>query len=281
MKLPIRDIVLQVFQFLWESRTDLVRMMAVPVFALTILRLALFAVAPLQTPEDIKAMTGMQTMAVILVGLLQMAFYTMFAVAWHRRCLRPEEQTTILTALKWDGRKTRFLLRFILISLVAAVGALPIIIIASIVGFAVSAGLATADKASGFGALLLNVFPFVLFFVVFVIQTRLSLLLPATAIDQKLTLMETWVMGRGNTWNLVAILLLAAAPAMVIVILVNSAAIAIAYATGLGGTLTFVFVAQLAINFASYIVIATGVSALSISYRALRQTPSPGMPYQM
>jgi hypothetical protein len=121
----------------------------------------------------------------------------------------------------------------------------------------------------------------VLVVAVMLVQVRLSLLLPATALDQKLTLMEAWVMGRGNSWRLFAVLIMSIAPAMVVLILVASAINGLAQGTGLGDTLTFQFVVRLIFNMAYYIVIAASVSALSISYRKLRQTPSPGMPYRM
>jgi hypothetical protein len=289
MKLQIREIVFEVFQFLWDTRLDLARMIAAPVFALTILQLILTALVPIRTPEEAQNIAGWQTFALIMGSLLSAAFYTMFAVAWHRRCLRPEEQTTILTALKWDHRKTLFLFRFIVISIVAAIGVLPVLIVISIILFAVAAAFSagSGDGASvpAHVAALSNAFPVIALLIVFagvmLIQTRLSLLLPATALDQKMTLMEAWAMGRDNTWRLFAIILLSIAPAMVIVTLVQSGVGAIGFTTGLHSTLTFRFVAQLAINFASYIAVAASVSALSMSYRALRQPPSGGMPYYM
>jgi hypothetical protein len=94
-----------------------------------------------------------------------------------------------------------------------------------------------------------------------------------------MTLMEAWVIGRGNSWRLVAILLLSVAPIMVLALLVGAAVSAVAQMSGLAATLTFRFVAALALIFVYYIVIAASVSALSISYRELRRKPSTGMPY--
>jgi hypothetical protein len=89
------------------------------------------------------------------------------------------------------------------------------------------------------------------------------------------------VIGRGNSWRLVAILLLSVAPIMLLAILVGAAVGAIAQMSGLAGTLTFRFGAALALIFVYYLVIAASVSALSISYRELRRTPGRGMPYQV
>jgi len=282
MKLMIRETVFEVLQFLWANRPDLVRMIAAPVLALSILHMALATVFKDYAAAKADGITMLQFFALVVAIALPTVFYVMFAVAWHRRCLRPEEQTTILIALKWDHRKTLFLLRFILISIISLIAALPVLIVSGIVGMTGAGGLAVSGAGGPTTAdLIVQVIKLLLLFVVMLVQVRLSLLLPATALDQKLTLMEAWVIGRGNSWRLLAVLLLSVAPAMVIVLLVGSAVGAISQATGLGALLTFRFIGQLALDFASYIVVAASVSALSMSYRALRQRPSPGMPYQM
>lgn len=284
MKLPIRDTTFEVFQFLWENRLDLLRMSAAPVFALSIFHLILPVLFAGYTPVEGETanLSGKNVLGLILAVALPTIFYVMFAVAWHRRCLKSEEQTTILTALRWDRRKTLFLLRFFLISILSLVAVLPVLVIGSIVGFFTAAGMATGGVGGpATGVLMQQVAKMVLVVAVMLVQVRLSLLLPATALDQKLTLMETWVMGRGNSWRLFAVLIMSIAPAMVVLILVASAINGLAQGTGLGDTLTFQFVVRLIFNMAYYIVIAASVSALSISYRKLRQTPSPGMPYQM
>ncbi len=282
MKLMIRETVFEVLQFLWANRPDLVRMIAAPVLALSILHMALATVFKDYAAAKADGITMLQFFALVVAIALPTVFYVMFAVAWHRRCLRPEEQTTILIALKWDRRKTLFLFRFILISVISLIAALPVLIVSGIVGMTGAGGLAVSGAGGPTTAdLIVQVIKLLLLFVVMLVQVRLSLLLPATALDQKLTLMEAWVIGRGNSWRLLAVLLLSVAPAMVIVLLVGSAVGAISHATGLGALLTFRFIGQLALDFASYIVVAASVSALSMSYRALRQRPSPGMPYQM
>lgn len=284
MKLPIRDTTFEVFQFLWENRLDLLRMSAAPVFALSIFHLILPVLFAGYTPVEGEPakLSGMNVLGLILAIALPTIFYVMFAVAWHRRCLKSEEQTTILTALRWDRRKTLFLLRFFLISIVSLVAVLPVLVIGSIVGFFTAAGMATGGVGGPTtGVLMQQVAKMVLVVAVMLVQVRLSLLLPATALDQKLTLMEAWVMGRGNSWRLFGVLIMSIAPAMVVLILVASAINGLAQGTGLGDTLTFQFIVRLIFNMAYYIVIAASVSALSISYRKLRQTPSPGMPYQM
>lgn len=284
MKLPIRDTIFEVFQFLWENRLDLLRMSAAPVFALSIFHLILPLLLTGYTPAEGETanLSGKNVLGLILAVALPTIFYVMFAVAWHRRCLKSEEQTTILTALRWDRRKTLFLLRFFMISILSLVAVLPVLVIGSIVGFFTAAGMATGGVGGPTtGMFMQQLAKTALVIAVMLVQVRLSLILPATALDQKLTLMEAWVMGRGNSWRLFAVLIMSIAPAMVVLILVASAISGVAQGTGLGGTLTFQFVVHLIFNMAYYIVIAASVSALSISYRTLRRTPGPGMPYHM
>jgi len=281
MKLMIRDTVFEVFHFLWENRLDLLRMSAAPVFALSILHIVLPTLfAGFEPSEEVTQVTGLHLLGLFLAVALPTIFYVMFAVAWHRRCLKPEEQTTILTALRWDRRKTLFLFRFLLISVISVIIALPILVIAAIVGGTGAMGLAAGGVGTpSTGAVLVQLAKTILIFVIILVQVRLSLWLPATALDHKVTLMEAWTLGRDNSWRLFAVLILSIAPAMVIVILVGSAIAAIAQATGLGSTLTFQFIVRLVFNMAYYIVIAASVSALSMSYRKLRQPPSRGMPF--
>lgn len=284
MKLPIRDTIFEVFQFLWENRLDLLRMSAAPVFALSIFHIILPALFAGYTPVEGEKpnLSGMNILGLFLAVALPTVFYVMFAVAWHRRCLKSEEQTTILTALRWDQRKTLFLFRFFMISILSLVAVLPIVVIGAIVGFPTMTGMAVSGVGGPTtGMLMQQLAKTALIIAVMLVQVRLSLILPATAIDQKLTLMEAWVMGRGNSWRLFAVLIMSVAPAMVVLILVASAIGGLAQGTGLGGTLTFQFVVRLIFNMAYYVVIAASVSALSISYRKLRHTPSPGMPYHM
>ena len=280
MQLSIRDVVFEVFHFLWDNRLDLLRMVAAPVLALSICIVVLSLTLASDPPADPKTPNPGHIVANLLSYTLQLVFYVMFAVAWHRRCLRSEEQTTILSALKWDRRKTLFLARFFIILLIMIAASLPPAIIAAIVGGGASMGLAAGGAGgSSTGPLLLNIAKALLIVLMLLLQTRLALWLPAAALDHKMTLMEAWVIGRRNSWRMVAIFLLSAAPIMVAAILVVSAVNAVATMTGLAGTVTFRFIAWLMVLFVYYIVIAASVSALSISYRELRRRPPPGTPY--
>lgn len=279
-KLAIRDSILEVLGFLWTNRPDLFRMIAAPVLALSVINTAVAALLPKpETPT-----TELQTAATISTALLigvSFIFYVMFAVAWHRRCLKPEEQTTIWTALRWDKRKTQFMTRSLVIAIILITVAVSVGVVITIVGGGIglvstvgtgATGKAVPTLLGAVGTLIIVVF-------VFLMNSRLALWLPAAAVDDNLTLMETWVLARGNTWRIFAVVLLASAPGILFFFVVDMAVKAASQSLGMGDTLTFRLIASLALNLANYIVIAIGVSALSTVYRELRHPTSPGMPY--
>ena len=208
MQLSIRDVVFEVFRFLWDNRLDLLRMVAAPVVALSICSVLISLTLTSEPPADPKVPSPSHIVASLLSYALQLIFYVMFAVAWHRRCLRSEEQTTILSALKWDRRKTLFLARFFVILLVMIAASLPPALVVAIAGGGASMGLAAGGVGgSATGPLLVEVVKAIAIVFMLLVQTRLALWLPAAALDHKMTLMEAWVVGRRNSWRLVAIFL--------------------------------------------------------------------------
>jgi hypothetical protein len=279
-KLAIRDSILEVLGFLWTNRPDLFRMIAAPVLALSVINTAVAALLPKpETPT-----TELQTAATISTALLigvSFVFYVMFAVAWHRRCLKPEEQTTIWTALRWDKRKTQFMTRSLVIAIILITVAVSVGVIVTIVGGGIGLVSTVGTGATGKAVptLLGAIGTLIIVVLVFLMNSRLALWLPAAAVDDNLTLMETWVLARGNTWRIFAVVLLASAPGILFFFVVDMAVKVATQSLGMGDTLTFRLIASLALNLANYIVIAIGVSALSTVYRELRHPTSPGMPY--
>jgi len=281
-KLAIRDLILEVLGFLWTNRLDLFRMIAAPVLALSVINTAATALVPRPATPTTEMQTAATVSTALLIGV-SFIFYVMFAVAWHRRCLKPEEQTTIWTALRWDKRKTQFTIRSLIIGVI-------------LVGVAITAGVFVAILGGGAGmvgtigsgaegkaipAVLGAIGTLIIVVVVLLMNSRLALWLPAAAIDDNLTLMETWVLARGNTWRIFTVVLMASAPGILFFFFVDMVIKFAAQSLGMGDTLTFRLIGSLALNLANYIVIAIGVSALSTVYKELRHPTSPGMPYYM
>jgi hypothetical protein len=198
----------------------------------------------------------------ILVSVVTMVVWVMFAVAWHRRYLVPAEAATVGEALRWRHRQTRFLLITFAISL----SALLVGFIGGMVVFGLIGGIDAFFVSSGMLAplmpILISVFGFSCGIFIY---ARLSLLFPATAVDHRLSLGECFKLTRGNGWRLVIILTLVTAPFWITRFLGLATIAFFGFFAGLTGTLIGVFIEQ-TLAFAG---IAVGVSALSIAYRTL------------
>lgn len=281
-KLAIRDTILEVLGFLWANRLDLFRMIAAPVLALSVINAAASALVPRPETPTTEVQTAAAVSTALLIGI-SFIFYVMFAVAWHRRCLKPEEQTTIWTALRWDKRKTQFTIRSLIIGVILVGVAITAGVFVAILGggAGVVGTIGTGAEGKAIPAILGAIGTLIIAGVVLLMNSRLALWLPAAAVDDNLTLMETWVLARGNTWRIFAIVLLASAPGILFFFIVDMVIKFAGQSLGMADTLTFRLIGSLALNLANYIVIAIGVSALSTIYKELRHPTSPGMPYYM
>ncbi|HAA91875.1 MAG TPA: hypothetical protein DCS82_13185 [Rhodospirillaceae bacterium] len=261
----------EAYDFMWSNRADFFRMSALPVLILAFVHTVAFTVFPQTTDlPSVKAIATRETAAMFL--------YAMFGVAWHRRFLRHSEQTTFWEALRWDGRKTLFFLRFILAVVCATLAALPPILILMIGGGGmtlVSSAAGTVGMAPGHLLTFLIVIAFAVWLIVF---TRMSIWLPATAIDERYSFVGAWGLGRNNSWTLVGITLGAMLPLMLIISVALSFVVSILVGLGIQTNLTGLFLAGLALGFAKYLALAAEITALSVAYQKLSRPTDPGMP---
>jgi hypothetical protein len=106
------------------------------------------------------------------------------------------------------------------------------------------------------------------------VYARLSVWLPAVALDQTLSLGQVWALTRGNGWRLLAIIVLVTIPIGIILIPIT---VVMNFAAGTApdyGPLTSGLVQNLMVQFLSYIYIALGISALSVCYARLDENNS-------
>lgn len=177
---------------------------------------------------------------VYLLGALQVLVYTVLAVRLHRLVLGVTDP--VQGVIRWSRRETRFLgwlltVYFYLIVIFVAV--------ASVAQF-VSAF--SSDLISGgwafIGFMTLASLPAAYLFV------RLSVLLPATAIDQKRNMAWAWSLTAGNGWRLV--LMLWAVPMILSVLTPDLESVSLVGFMGLSlavGALTALEIALLSIAF--------------------------------
>lgn len=277
--LPVGDMAIRVYQFLWEARTDLLRIAAVPVLLLSILVVVMRTIlADQPAPSDQQVRIGLPH---VVLWTASIVFYVMFAVACHRRCLKSGEAATIWTAIRWDRRKSRYLLRWLLAGIAAALSAAPVLILIMIVA-PTAAGFSSLGGGGGgatAGIVLLGTLAVAI--IISLVNGRLALWLPAAAIDEELNLAAAWTLGVGNTWRLFGIFILSMAPGMLALTLVSSAMDLLGRTFGVTESVSYLFVLALATNAAHYMVIAATVIALSLCYRELRRPAGPGMPFHM
>lgn len=127
------------------------------------------------TRADEGALRALAAVANLLVGFS-------IAIAYVRRILIDARDFPLIVS----GRTMRVILNQIVLSLIGAVSLIPLVIVSLLV----------AAVTAGFGLLLLFLAPFVALMVV----QRFSVILPAVAVDDPLTLTESWRATSGLGW---------------------------------------------------------------------------------
>ncbi len=271
-RVPVFKTVLGAYAFVWQARKDFVSL-AIPLVVVlaTVWAFYSWLWPPLfpSTPEEIEAAMakgwGGTTLGSLLANLVSWAVYVMFAVAWHRRYLVPAEATTVGAALRWRWRQTRFLLLSILVFLIAGlIYGVGIIVALVLATFLVPNESQLIVSYAIYGFLVV-----VAALLALPVYGRLTMWLPSTAVDHRMSLRECWAFSRGNGWRLGVIFFIAAIPIAIPVGLIALFSFGIVFRTGLGGSLTMQLILALVQNGIGFIGTAAGVSALSIAYRQL------------
>ena len=271
-RVPVFKTVLGAYAFVWQARKDFVSL-AIPLVVMLAIVGALYGWLwpPLfaTTPEEIEAAMANRWGGAMLVGLLFAAIYVavfiMFAVAWHRRYLVPDELTTVRAALRWGWRQTRFLLLTIAVGLIAALAYAVSLTVVSLIG-----GLLLRDQGqTAIGGLAFAALVIAAGLLALSIYGRLSMWFPSTAVDHRMSLRACWAFSRGNGWRLALIIVLVTIPFLVLMLVVYVPLAFAMLGTGLFSSLTLQFLVSLVQLAISFIGTAAGVSALSIAYAEL------------
>ena len=266
-RLPVRDTLLDVFKFLWTARRDLLLMAAIPVVGLTIYQVAMTDLFGVVNPAaPVTAGPPATLSAVLILYLPSLVLYIMFAVAWHRRYLMRGESSTIWSALRWDPIKLKFLLHFLLIAMTAgAVVAVPIVML-TIFGVVLNFAAAAATEVSPPVDVntLSSVIGMAAGIMTMIVYLRLSLWLPATAVDAPFSLLESWRLGRGNSLRIFIVACGAEIGLWIFAMILNFAVGSLPT-----GSITMHLIVALIENALAYAVLAAGIAAISICYERL------------
>ncbi len=263
-RLPVLSTLWLALRFVWDGRRGFWYTAFLPVLVLTVLNTLGAALALPVDPADPAAGSYAPPFVVITAHIALLALYVMFAVAWHRRWLLPNESVTYATALKWDGRKTKFLIRLFLIAVCAFAVMLPIFVLFQFLGLGASPDGAI-KPGTAFGAILMILAGYA-------VMGRLMPLLPAAAVDDDIDFRGCWALTAGVTWRLMVIILLPGIVFGALNLAVEAAVNAGLNGIGLGGSLVAVAVESFGLQILSFFGIAVGVTALSITYQSLKQT---------
>ncbi len=123
--------------------------------------------------------------------------------------------------------------------------------------------------ARGAPVLLVAAFPILMYCL-----TRLSLLFPAAAVDERLSVKSCWQRTKGNGWRIFSIYLLASLPLFLLVTAVSAVMALMLPAPD--ASMTVLFLSGLVQQMLVYFSLAVGISVLSHVYATL--TPGPASP---
>lgn len=244
MKLSVFDIVHEAYEFIWQERRKFWLLAMPGVIGLSILATLMEAsiINSGLTGGD-GAIRGSIMVFAFVLFIANLAVVNLYSVAWHRMYLA-SEQFNVRRAYIWAGRQNRFFLVYVklVLMMIVPVG------IASLAGFAIG---------------------FIALFAMMWLFARLSVLLPAMAVDKPLTMVEGYKLTQNNGWRLFWILACSLMIAALATMPVNWLILHVIGGTGIAGTLTGSLLLNLVQLFFAFLGIAVGVSALSIAYNKL------------
>jgi len=221
------------WRLVFDSRDDLLRIAAVPMLITYVLSLALRA--------------WQSDPVFFLVVILDWAPVTLFGVAWLRFLLLHGNAGHTGLTTQWTPRETKFFGRVLLINVgTGAAAGLSAGIVALVLGVSLEndGSLLLVAAVAGIVALYLVV--------------RLSLVLPATAIDRTYGFRDSWRQTAGCHLQLLFAMLLANLPAGLALILLE--------ATGLAQFAPYTF--MLVTDAFGYVVFAASMAVLAVAFRA-------------
>lgn len=267
-KLDVVATVKEAYSGAWSHFGEMVKLVWVPVLLYVggMIAVTSFLLSKLEqlpsdaTPEQMEQQVQSMMAAffgwpLFVVILLSLFVWPIIAVAWHRFILTGEVVRSPIY-FRFGQREARFLLISVFLSLLQ----LPYWIVSTLAD--------SMDAGSG-AASALGVVSLVLYFAGVFFFVRLTLLLPAVAIDRPIDVQRILEVTEGNFWRLVAVLLLSALGYVAILFVLSIVAGFVSLITGL----TFLIEPVIsAVTIAGFMIIY--VAVISIAYRDLTGGPA-------
>lgn len=240
--LNVVKVVIGAFVVPWWNRRAFGRALAIP-----LIMLASFSVTWKFTDGNLPQLSNW------LLSALYLALFTLFAVTCHRLVLLDSHSVASSVVPRWSWRETRFAL------FIVAVGLISLITVSVLVTLLHNMFLrhATPELSSTVVSWIQNASSIPMLY----LFTRFSLVFPATAIDQRMTLQSSWALTRNNSWRLFVVV--AVLPWII------SHAVGLLY-RGEASVLEIVLLTCF-----SFVLMAVEVAALSLSFRELTSMDEP------
>ncbi len=183
IRLPVGKVLVQAFLVPWALRHELVRALSVPAISLIMLYIS---------DSYVRDLGGLVLFVCVFISSVA---YVLFAVTCHRVVLLGDQPVPRYGIIKWSMRETRFL--FWLLG-VYGVG----FTIFALAAFSTTMYVAISEYYW------LPVLPLLFLLILipgFYVLVRLSLIFPATAVDQRPDIKWAWDRSFNNGWRLVVI----------------------------------------------------------------------------
>lgn len=253
-QIPVLATVVLAYRFIWAERRDFINLALVPIVVLAVLDTAVGTGLPAAT----EAGGGKVVLGFLLLISVNVVAGVMFAVAWHRRFLVPQESATFYGAYRWRLRHARFLFVTIAIGLLVFFAVIVPTLIGALLGPVGVVLLAAALIVGG------------------LVGSRLSLLLPSTAVDDLMNFNQGWELAHRNSWRIFTVFILSAIP-----VGIGTSVLGFLLGALFGGVPgpLGLFVMAFTNEFFGFASAALGVTVLSEAYRILRgSTTSATLP---
>jgi hypothetical protein len=287
IRLPVIAIVLEAWATVWRQRQLFVALALPGVIVMALVGALQSWVTwnwvnePTHTNQPENGPVGMvanMPLGFLLISLaaftIFMALIVMYSVALHRAYLVTGQTNgpapTVRSAYAWQPRHSHFLTAyaklFLLFIPVGFAAAVP----AGFIGGLLAVAIGAADAPDGpelFVVIVLT--QLIVWAVMGWVWSRLSMLFPAAAVDQPISLRAAWQMGVDNGWRLFGVLVLVAITAVAIGLPVHILVRYAAYESGLVSSLTASLLFSLVLQCVTFLWIAISVIALSIAYQLL------------
>lgn len=278
---------LDAYRFVWRERRAFAASAVAPVVLLSVISALLHLVIGTETalppepsgPAATQSGGATQGMAQLLSFVAHVVFYCMFTVFWYRYSFGLSGGATYSAALFQDKRALSMFSKFVGMVAISAVVMIPIAFIAMVVFVTTSPGLLeqiadggdamTAMMASG-QLIKLGIFGLSIFLFGQWIIGRITLALPAIALDEPVGFRRSWRWTRQYGVAMLFAVLLPSLPVLLGKWLLSFVLGPVRYAVDVFNTVTGHFALALLDNGISFFGYAAGITTLSIAYQRLK-----------